>query len=124
MSPHDRVLAFCTAWSGRDIEAVISSLSSDIEYHNIPMEPLSGIHAVEPYLRTAMDLFESCRLEILHIAANGEFVLTERMDRMVHQGRVITLPNMGIFRVRDDRICEWRDYFDLALYRAQFGSEN
>jgi limonene-1,2-epoxide hydrolase len=46
-------------------------------------------------------------------------VLTERIDHLVVRGTSITLPIMGVFDVQDGLIAEWRDYFDLASYRAQ-----
>ena len=100
------------------MDRVISHFGDDIVYHNIPMEKLSGLAAVESYLRAAGP-FEHCAWEVRAVAANGEKVLTERIDRMTVRGRMVTLPVMGTFRVRGGLIREWRDYFDLASYRAQ-----
>jgi limonene-1,2-epoxide hydrolase len=55
-----------------------------------------------------------------HIAGCGDQVLTERIDRMTVAGTAITLPVMGIFELRNGTIRAWRDYFDLASYRAQW----
>lgn len=123
-SPMDCVLAFCNAWSGPDIDAVIAQLAPDIVYHNIPMDVLRGLPAVERYLRGAGP-FEDAHWDVLNIAANGDHVLTERVDHMTIGGCHVALPIMGIFRVRNGLLCEWRDYFDLASYRAQMaGSDN
>lgn len=113
------VTAFCAAWDGPDLDRVLAMMSEDIVYHNIPVEPLHGLAAVSAYLRAAGP-FEQCRWDLLHVAAAGDHVLTERIDRMVVAGHAIVLPVMGTFRVRDERICEWRDYFDLASYRTQW----
>lgn len=117
-TPEGVVRAFIAAWCGPDLDRVCSLLGEDVAYHNIPMEPLAGKAAVEAYLRGAGP-FEDSDWELLHIAANGEHVLTERIDRMVKGGKPIALPLMGIFRVSDGLIREWRDYFDLAMYRSQ-----
>lgn len=117
-SPMATVLSFCGAWTGPDMDRVISHLGDDIVYHNIPMEELSGLAAVERYLRAAGPFAHSA-WEVRAVAANGEQVLTERIDRMTVRGRMVTLPVMGTFRVRGGLIREWRDYFDLASYRAQ-----
>ena len=100
------------------MDRVISHLGNDIVYHNIPMEELSGLAAVERYLRAAGP-FEHCVWDVRAVAENGEHVLTERIDRMTVRGRMVILPVMGTFRVRGGLIREWRDYFDLAGYRAQ-----
>lgn len=119
MAPVDCVLSFCRAWTGPDLDAAIAHLADDVVYHNIPMDRLSGIDAVAQYLRTAGP-FDSCEWEILAIAQTGDTVLTERVDRMTVGGNPIILPVMGAFRVEAGLIREWRDYFDLASYRAQF----
>lgn len=119
MAPIDCVRSFCRAWTGPDLDAVIAHLADDILYHNIPMEPLRGVAAVAQYLRSAGP-FDSCAWELVSIAADGNIVLTERVDRMTVRGAPIALPVMGAFRVEAGCIREWRDYFDLASYRAQF----
>lgn len=115
----DVVLSLCGAWNKLDMDAIVGLLADDIIYHNIPLEPLAGKHEVEAYLRSAGP-FESCRWELVAIAANGSTVLTERIDRFVVRGKPVTLPVSGTFEVENGRIREWRDYFDLANYRAQW----
>lgn len=117
-TPEAVVRAFVDAWTGPDLDQVCALLGDDIEYHNVPMEPLSGKPAVEAYLRAAGP-FEESEWELLHIVSSGEYVLTERIDRMVVGRKRIALPLMGTFRVSGGLIREWRDYFDLATYRRQ-----
>ena len=119
-SPIGIVTAFCAAWGRLDMDAVAALLHGDIDYHNIPMEPLAGKAAVEAYLRGAAARFEACAWEIRAIAATGDRVLTERVDRMCVAGTWIALPIMGIFEIEDGLIRRWRDYFDLASYRSQW----
>jgi limonene-1,2-epoxide hydrolase len=115
----DIVLRFCAAWDRLDLDAIAGFLADDIFYHNIPVEPLVGKPAVETYLRS-VGPFESCCWELVAIAANGPVVLTERIDRFVVKGVPIALPVSGTFEVVNGRIRKWRDYFDLASYRAQW----
>lgn len=119
-SPTATVMSFCRAWTGPDMDRVISHLGDDIVYYNIPMEELSGLAAVESYLRAAGP-FEHSAWDVRAFAENGEHVLTERIDRMTVRGRMVTLPVMGTFRVCGGLIREWRDYFDLASYQSQLG---
>lgn len=55
-------------------------------------------------------------IEILAIAADGDRVLTERLDRIFGQdGQEIATPRvMGIFEVDGHHITAWRDYFDMT----------
>lgn len=52
---------------------------------------------------------------MLAIAADGNRVLTERLDRFVRAdgSEVAAAKLMGIFEVEGDCIVAWRDYFDV-----------
>jgi limonene-1,2-epoxide hydrolase len=118
MSPVQVVEAFVAAWNRMDLDAILGSLHGDIIYHNMPVEPLHGKPAVSAYLRSRW-VFDSIDWEMPNIAASGNTVLTERVDRFTIEGRAITLPVMGTFEIENGLICAWRDYFDLAGYQAQ-----
>ena len=115
----DIVRRFCGCWDRLDFDAMAGLLHQDIHYHNMPLDPIDGKAAVEAYLRAAGP-FESCEWELLNIAADGPVVLTERVDRFTVDGVPIVLEIMGVFEIADGRIRRWRDYFDLASYRAQW----
>ena len=52
--------------------------------------------------------------------ANGNVVLTERIDSFFFPGNTIALPVMGTFEVNDDgKITAWRDYFDMNQFMSQ-----
>lgn len=55
------------------------------------------------------------RIEMLAIAADGNKVLTERLDRFERaEGSEIGAAKvMGILELDGDRIIAWRDYFDV-----------
>ena len=109
---------FNNAWTAMDFDAIIGTLHEDIVYHNIPLTPIVGRAAVEDYLRGAWK-FDDCEWELVNIAADGDIVLTERIDRFLFGARKVSLLVMGVFIVERGRIKVWRDYFDLADYRAQ-----
>lgn len=55
------------------------------------------------------------RIETLSIAANGNRVVTERIDHFVDAAGTVlaSLPLAGVLEVDDDgKISAWRDYFD------------
>src|SRR5437899_2144858 len=47
------------------------------------------------------------------IVADGDVVLTERVDNFLVGDTRVSVPCMGIFQVRDGKIAAWRDYWDL-----------
>lgn len=117
-SPTDVVLDFIAAWNANDMERVCAFFTDDVFYHNVPMEPVQGRAAVQHYL-TSVGRFDWVDWQVRSIAANGNTVLTERIDEFGVSGKHVSLPLMGAFEIRDGRIAAWRDYFDLAMYMRQ-----
>ncbi|CAG74493.1 conserved hypothetical protein [Pectobacterium atrosepticum SCRI1043] len=57
------------------------------------------------------------RIEMLSIAADGNKVLTERLDRFERAdgSEIGAAKVMGILEVEGDKIIAWRDYFDTSF---------
>ena len=118
MSNIEIVEKFIAAFNSDDMEAVYACMADDIFYHNIPMDPLSGIASVRQFFAEAGPMTGNA-WEVLNIAENGSVVLTERVDRFRYNGKNIAIPVMGIFEIDGGKIASWRDYFDLQTYLQQ-----
>lgn len=79
---------------------------------------LHSLAACLEHLRTLPESFgvAAFRVHVHHLAAEGRFVLTERVDDLIavdgtllHETKV-----MGVFEVDEGRITAWRDYYDTA----------
>ena len=88
-------------------------------YHNIPVEPAVGREAILGLLNMFLTPAEGVEFRIRNIVANGNVVLTERVDVFRLPNTTIELPVMGTFEVQDGKIAAWRDYFDLNTYMSQ-----
>jgi limonene-1,2-epoxide hydrolase len=55
---------------------------------------------------------------IVSLAAAGDFVVAERIDRTRAGEKTVDLPCVGVFEMADGKIKAWRDYFDMATYTA------
>jgi limonene-1,2-epoxide hydrolase len=121
--PIDVVRQFCDAWGSPDeIDGALDLLSEDCFYHNIPLDPVEGLEAIRATVQGFSAGVEKVEFETLHIAANGNVVLTERIDSFFFPGNTIALPVMGTFEVNDDgKITHWRDYFDMNQFMSQLG---
>jgi limonene-1,2-epoxide hydrolase len=106
------VLDFVEAWNRLDLGTIGALMADDIVYHNMPLKPVRGRDAALAYL--AKWPVDACEWEIRNIAAHGDVVLTERVDRFVRGDDRIAIPVMGAFEVVDGRIAHWRDYFDMG----------
>jgi len=62
---------------------------------------------------------ERIEFRVLNLVADGNVVMTERVDVFTLPNKAVELPVMGIFEVRDGKIAKWRDYFDLNQYMSQ-----
>lgn len=121
MNPETIVRDFCKAFAQRDLEELVGFFSADAIYHNMPIDPVQGHEAIRAtlggYLSAATTEAE---FEVLALAASGNTVLTERVDRFVIGGKKVALPVMGTFEVTaDGKISVWRDYFDMAQFTKQ-----
>jgi limonene-1,2-epoxide hydrolase len=115
----DLVERFCAAWSERDIEKLLAFFTEDAVYHNIPIEPVTGNEGIRNLLQLFIPGSESITFEIRNIAAAGDVVFTERVDRFAMGERTVELPVAGVFEIRDGKIAAWRDYFDMGTWLRQ-----
>ena len=125
-SPIELVRRFCAAWSGNASAAELAAFfTDDAVYHNIPLEPVTGrediANAIASVLRPGPPGIESIDFRVLHIAANGPVVMTERVDVFKLPGKSFELPVMGTFEISDGRISAWRDYFDMNQFTSRMG---
>lgn len=108
------VTEFCMALRGPLAEAV-TRLADDVDYWNIPMEPVKGREAsrkfLEPFLGDGNHLLE--KMEIKHTTSAGDVVMNERLETWTKGNVRIQLPVTGVFEIAGGKIAKWRDYFDL-----------
>jgi limonene-1,2-epoxide hydrolase len=120
--PETIVREFCATWSERDIEKLLAYFADDAVYHNMPLAPVVGKDGIREVLGLFVPPAEAIDFEMLHTAARGNVVFTERVDRFTMGGKQVDLPVAGVFELRDGRIAAWRDYFDFATWQRQSGA--
>jgi limonene-1,2-epoxide hydrolase len=117
------VQAFCDEFAkGLDVDKILSYFTEDAVYHNIPVDPVTGHDGIRGVFAMFTTGVEKLEFQVKNIAANGNTVLTERVDIFVLPHTTIELPVMGTFEVRDGKIAAWRDYFDLNQYMSQLSA--
>lgn len=120
MTPDETVTALVAACEARDLDAVCALVTDDIEYDNVPIGAVHGPDGVRSVLSGGVTAAaEQVEWVVLNQVAAGDVVMNERIDRFLVDGRWIEIPIAAVFRVRDGRVCLWRDYFDLETYRRQ-----
>jgi limonene-1,2-epoxide hydrolase len=125
-SPIDVVRRFCAAWSDNLGTAELAAFfTDDAVYHNIPLAPVTGREAIAKniasFIRPGAPGIEGIQFRVIHIAANGPVVMTERADVFKLPDKSFELPVMGTFEVSDGKISAWRDYFDTNQFASRMG---
>ena len=111
--PAGLVVAFLRALTRYDVDAALELVTEDLEYINVSLPTVHGRDRLEaiarPVLRPGRMGFN---VHFNHVAADGDVVITDRVDEL-NFGRFATrFWVYGRFVVRDGRIAVWRDSFD------------
>ncbi|MBU3689211.1 MAG: hypothetical protein B7C54_02420 [Acidimicrobiales bacterium mtb01] len=123
--PIDVVRAFMKAMESLDYDTAVTHVAPDCEYINSPLGPApslgpEGVRAVlEPFFAPVIRNEFVIRTEVVA----GDVVCLERLDRHELAKGWVELPVTGLFRVRDGKITEWRDYFDFATIANGFAEK-
>lgn len=115
------VTDFCQSWTRKNVDEILSYLTDDCFYHNIPMEPCVGKAAIRKFVEPFMKDADTVNFEIKHTTSAGNAVMNERVDRFIMGPKKIEIPVAGVFEIRGGKISAWRDYFDLATFTKQMG---
>ncbi len=121
-TPIEVVRRFCAVWSNVDPDDIAEFFTDDAVYHNIPMDPLTGRDTIKSFIAGFAGGAEQIDFRVRNIVADGDVVLTERVDVFVMPNGKIELPVMGTFEVRDGKIAAWRDYFDMKQFMDQMSA--
>jgi limonene-1,2-epoxide hydrolase len=116
--PVEVVRQFCALMEKRDPEALRPLIADSAVYQNVGMPAFVGVDAIVENMAAQFAMFpDSYAFEIVNIAADGQVVLTERVDYIrTPAGAVAGVPVMGTFVIDDGgKITRWTDYFDLSL---------
>jgi limonene-1,2-epoxide hydrolase len=114
---------FCAAWSRKSIDELLGFFAPDAVYHNMPMQPVQGAEAIRAVFEQFVAPADAVQFELLHLAASGDVVHTERVDRFRFGDKTVALPVAGVFEIRAGKIAAWRDYFDMQDFMRQSGAE-
>jgi len=108
------VTDFCNSFRGADMTKVVSYLSAEVYYHNMPWQPVTGHAEVRKVLDPFLHGKNCClqKMDIKHTTSAGNVVMNERVETW-EKGKVkLELPVLGVFTIDKGKITRWCDYFD------------
>jgi len=116
---------FIAAWEAQDLNRVMGFFTDDAVWHNIPMPVVSGVADIRNSIAGFIHMGDKVEFEIKHIAESPSgTVMTERVDKFRINGQWLSLPVMGTFEIKNGKIVNWRDYFDLGQFQSQMAQIN
>jgi len=121
-TPIEVVRRFCAVWSNVNPDEIAEFFSDNAVYHNIPMDPLTGRDAIKTFIAGFAGSAKQIDFRVNYIVADGDVVLTERVDVFELPNGKVELPVMGTFEVKDGKIAAWRDYFDMKQFMDQMAA--
>ena len=110
---------FIQACVRADPDEFASYFTEDAIWWNSPWAPVKGRDAIRETLRRGSQKMAALPWEIRHIVADGNIVLTERVDHFLVNNKKVSVPCMGVFELQGGKIAAWRDYWDLKQFEAQ-----
>lgn len=113
-------MEFLRACGDRDLDTALALVTADVQYDNVPVGVVTGPEGIRSVLGGGITAAaERVEWVVLRQVAQGDTVMSERVDRFFLQGTWLEIPVVGVFVLRDGRIALWRDYFDLLGYQEQ-----
>ena len=112
-APVDVVRRFFELLGTERADEAVELLSADVIWRNTGLPTIRGrrVGAMLQDMERRRSGFEA---QIRHIAADGEFVLTERTDVLRYRSWESSFWVCGTLEVRDGRIVLWDDHFSIG----------
>ena len=111
-------LAACETGEDAMAKAFEHYFTPSTVWENVGLATTTGIDEAVGFIRQfeANTGAVAMRVDMLAIAAQGDTVLTERIDHLLKAdgSTALSLRVMGILDIADGKIAMWRDYFDTA----------
>lgn len=124
-TPEDNIKVvhgFMEAWSGHDVDKIMSYVGDPVRYENIPPLGPKGVMTTKAEMQAFLEPFfkenvlivpMSFRTEILRTIADDKGgVVIQRMDYQTIAGKDYLNPVCAVFTIKDGKIVSWTDYFD------------
>ena len=109
----DIIRRFLSLWATREPDAMVALFAEDGVYDNVPnRQPMEGREAIRQWMGFCFEHLTRIDVEILHMASDGEWTLSERLDTHIMGDKHMPLPVMNACRIVDGEIVMFRDYYD------------
>ncbi|MBB6547696.1 nuclear transport factor 2 family protein [Nonomuraea rubra] len=110
---------FLDLFALKDATKLAPYFDQDIVFENYGSPQIKGRDAVVGLWAGVFSAMERVEFTTLHQAVDGDIVIAEQLHGLALPGRPLApIKNMAIYRLRDGRIVEWRDYTNSEYART------
>lgn len=106
------VMKMIAAWDARDADAIANLFTEDGVLHSMMIDPIKGRENIRPRIKFLVDNSTHMHIQPRNIAVTGNTVFVERTDSFTFKGHTGSVPVVGVLEIRDDKVAEWREYYD------------
>ncbi|GAA3475755.1 nuclear transport factor 2 family protein [Streptomyces yanii] len=110
---------FIDLFAQQDATTLAPYLDQDIVFENYGSPVVKGRENVVSLWAEVFSTMERVEFTTLNQAVNGDIVIAEQIHGLALPGRPFApIKNMAVYRMRDGRIVEWRDYTNSEYART------
>lgn len=99
-----------------DKQKFLDFLTDDIEYHyHMTTRPLLGKEWVEKFLNKYNEICDDVDLTVYRHAETDDYLFVEGYEEYtdLRTNERVAHPFAGVMEFRGDKVCKWRDYFEM-----------
>lgn len=120
----ERSLDMLRALEAHDLPGVLHYLHTDVVWRNMPLPRWTrarGKEAARKQLAFLLRFVSAYRvLEITTLSQDGNHVYMERKESLGFCGLQMHVEGVSVLAFADDKVVEWRDYFDIGHLVSAF----
>ena len=112
---YDAVQRYIDAMKAKDLEASLDCFTDDCIYClHVGTRPFEGKDHMRKRISMLWPTQKTSRWRIVNHVETDNMICFEGIDEYdQYDGATVTMPYMGIYKIKDDRIWRGRDYFDM-----------
>jgi steroid delta-isomerase-like uncharacterized protein len=130
MQGNDLAMKFMQMWNDRRPELADEVFTSDFRSHNAPME-MQGPEGQKQGMRMFFEAFSDMHFEAPYVSMEGDMLIMRFEGSGRHTGefmgspasdKLVCMGGVSMMRVRDGKVSESWDYFDMMGLMQQVGA--
>lgn len=113
----DKIMDFYDDFKLENIDQLSDIYTDDVTFTD-PIHQVQSLDDLQTYFKHTMENVEYCHFAFTERAFSGDWLFLAWQMRFVHEkladGRELVLPGVSQFHIRDGKVAEQQDHYDLG----------